>query len=32
VPSGTKSYQQAQKDIANWKTKLQGKKKGWFSW
>jgi hypothetical protein len=28
VPSGTKSYQQAQKNIANWKTKLQGQKKG----
>jgi len=28
VPSDTKSYQQAQKNIANWKTKLQGQKKG----
>lgn len=28
VPSGTKSYQPAQKAIANWKTKLQRQKKG----
>ncbi|MEG4396548.1 peptidase C14 [Microcoleus sp. BROC3] len=28
VPSGTKSYQPAQKEIANWKTKLQRQKKG----
>ena len=28
VPSGTKSYQPAQKAIANWKTKLERQKKG----
>ncbi|TAG59538.1 MAG: peptidase C14 [Oscillatoriales cyanobacterium] len=28
VPSGTKSYEPAQKAIANWKTKLQRQKKG----